>query len=182
VAPSGAALALLPAAYAAAGLLVVAGALKLGRPGSARAALATAGWGVPAPLVRSLGAAEIVLGAAFVLRPGVVTAAAAAAAYACFALFVVRLLRRARAGVECGCFGTAGGEASAFHVWLNGALCALCAAAALAPPPAPSWIAARAPLFAFALVAGIGATVYATVVAFAAVPRAWASYTPEEPR
>jgi hypothetical protein len=172
----------LPAAFAAGGLLIVAGVWKAVRPGPAQAALVTAGWRVPAPAVRLLGAVEIALGSAFVLRPGPATGTGAALAYASFALFVVRLLRRARGGVECGCFGPTSGEATAFHAWLNGVLCAVCVAAAVAPPPPASWVAGRAPLTAIALAAGLAAIAYATYLAFTLVPAAWGAYEPERPR
>jgi hypothetical protein len=182
MAASTASLALLPAVDAAGALLIVAGAFKLSRPPAAQRALGEAGWRIPGTLVRCLGAAELALGAALVARPGPLTAAAAALAYACFALFLVRLMRRARADVDCGCFGPSGGTASALHVWLNAALAAACATAVVAPPPPPAWIAGQTPLTAIALCLGLGAVVYAAFLAFTVVPRAWSAYTAEESR
>jgi hypothetical protein len=174
--------ALLPAVAAAGGLLIVAGAFKAARPAATRAVLVAAGFRAAGPAVRLLGAAEIALGAALLLRPGRVDAALAAAAYACFALFVVRLLRRGADGVDCGCFGGAGGEASAFHLWLNVTLCAVCALAAAAPPPPLTWIAGLEPLTGVALLLGVAAIVYAAFLAFTLVPKAWGSYASEEAR
>jgi hypothetical protein len=175
-------LALLPAVFAAGGLLIVAGGWKAVRPAPALAALTTAGWPLPRPVVRSIGAVEIALGSALMLEPGPASAAGAAIVYACFALFVVRLLRRAHAGVECGCFGPTSGEATAYHVWLNSALCAVCALAAVVPPPPVSWVAGRTPLSAFALAVGLGAIAYATYLAFTLVPGAWNAYESDRPR
>ncbi|MEA2483053.1 MAG: Methylamine utilization protein MauE, partial [Thermoleophilaceae bacterium] len=152
---SAAGLVLLPAVFAAGGLLIVAGGWKVVRPGPALAALTTAGWRPPRAVVRSVGAVEMALGGALMLEPGPASAAGAAIAYACFALFVMRLLRRAHAGVECGCFGPMSGEVTAYHVWLNSALCAVCALAADVPPPPVSWVGGRTPLSAFALVTGL---------------------------
>jgi hypothetical protein len=179
---SAAGLALIPAAFAAGALLIVAGGWKVVRPGPAHAALTTAGWRLPLAVVRSFGAVEVALGSALMLKPGPASAAGAAIAYACFALFVVRLLRRADAEVQCGCFGPASGEATTFHACLNVALCAVCAVAAVIPPPPVPWIAAQTPLVALALVTGIGAIVYATYLAFTLVPGGWSAYKAERPR
>jgi len=170
---------LAPLVALAGALLVIAGAIKVVRPATARAALAAARFPARAPAVRALGIAEIAAGAALVVRPGPLTAAIVAFGYACFALFIVRLRR---AHVECGCFGAAGGEASALHTVLNGFLAAACAVAALAPPPQPSWIAHAPPLTAAAYALGLAGAVYAAYLAFTLVPRAWSSYSPEAPR
>ena len=69
---------LLPALWAAAGVLAIGGLAKLRSPGSTRQALAAAGIRAPAPAVRAVGAAEVALAAACVAFPGRSTAAALA--------------------------------------------------------------------------------------------------------
>ena len=171
--------ALAPLVALAGALLAIAGAIKVARPATARAALNAAGLPGRGYVVRALGIAEIAAGAALLIRPAPLTAAAGAVAYACFAVFIVRLRR---AHVECGCFGPAGGEARAYHAVLNAVLASTCALAALAPPPQPGWIAHEPLLVAAAFVAGLAGAVYAAYLAYTLVPRAWSSYSPESPR
>jgi hypothetical protein len=169
--------ALLPAFAAAAILLVVAGASKIASPYMAQASLSTAG--LPAPLagVRVLALVEVAIGGGALLEPSTLTAALAALAYGVFCLFTLRLLRMADEGVDCGCFGGAGSEVSGAHVALNAAAFAVCAAAAIAPPPDLGWVLHRAPLTALAVCIGTGAIAYASFVAFTVFPRAWQSYS-----
>jgi hypothetical protein len=168
---------LLPAFSAAAILLVIAGASKIASPYMAQASLSTAG--LPAPLtgVRVLALAEAAVGAAALIEPTPLTAAAAALAYGAFCLFTLRLLRLADEGVDCGCFGGAGSEVGGVHVGLNAAAFAVCVAAALAPPPDLGWVFHRTPLTAIAVCIGTGAIAYASFLAFTVLPRAWQSYS-----
>ena len=168
---------LLPAFSAAAILLVIAGASKIASPYMAQASLSTAG--LPAPLtgVRVLALAEAAVGAAALIEPTPLTAAAAALADSVFCLFTLRLLRLADEGVDCGCFGGAGSEVGGVHVGLNAAAFAVCVAAALAPPPDLGWAFHRTPLTAIAVCIGTGAIAYASFLAFTVLPRAWQSYS-----
>ena len=170
---------LAPLVALAGALLVAAGAIKVVRPAAARAALNAVGLPGRVRTVRALGVAEIAAGAALVAHPVPLTAAAGAIAYACFALFVIRLMR---AHAECGCFGAAGGEASAYHAALNAFLAGACALAAFVPPPEPSWIAHEPPLTSATYALGLVAAVYAAYLAYTLVPRAWSSYSAEAPR
>jgi hypothetical protein len=170
-------LVLLPPTEAAAALLVVAGGAKVMGPHAARASLAAAGARVPELFVKVLGAAEMALGLLVIVQPTRAAVLLLAAAYGCFALFVVVLVRRGRRGLDCGCFGSARTEATLYHASLNALVCAICLAAAVAPPPSAGWVFDQAPLTAAALCAGIGAVAYAAYLAFTALQGAWGSYT-----
>lgn len=102
------------AAWCAGAVLVVSGALKLGRSEAFRASLAALG--LPAPLerrpsfARAFPLAEIVLGLAVVSAPGPLHRGpllAAAVLYAVF-LVVAERARRAPEPVDCECFGGLG--------------------------------------------------------------------------
>jgi hypothetical protein len=168
---------LLPAFSAAAVLLVIAGAAKIASPYMAQASLSTAGLPAPLDVVRALALGEAAVGAAALLEPSTITAALAALAYGVFCLFTLRLLRMADAGIDCGCFGGAGSEVGGVHVALNAAALAVCATAAVAPPPDLGWVLHRTPLTAIAVCVGTGAIAYASFLAFTVLPRAWQSYS-----
>ena len=100
--------------FAAAGLLGVAGALKLLRPASTAQALRAAGLAGAASgggrlgsatIGRLVGGAELALAAGALVVGGRVAAGLLAVTYLGFALFTARLLRTAEAGASCGCFG-----------------------------------------------------------------------------
>ena len=107
--------------FAAAGLLGVAGALKLLRPASTAQALRTAGLGGAASgggrlgsatIGRLVGGAELALAAAALILGGRLPAGLVAVTYLGFAVFTARLLRTAEAGASCGCFGAGDEPAS----------------------------------------------------------------------
>jgi len=165
----------MPAFDVACALLVVAGALKLWAPASTRQSLALAGVRVSSSAVRLLGLAEIVLGAVAALRPGALTAGLVALAYGGFLAFTIRL-RRVAPDADCGCFGGAEAAVGPIHIALNALACAIALGAALAPPPALSWIGHRSPLLAVSIAVGTAGAAYAAYVAFTLVPSAWKAY------
>lgn len=120
---------------AAALLLVVAGAGKVRRPGSGVLALRSIGWRVPSAVVRTAGAAELLLGIATLALGGPVPAALVAVSYAAFSGFVALALRRGGALGSCGCFGVPDTPPTATHAVLTAALAAVAVAAVARPVP-----------------------------------------------
>ncbi|TMK72553.1 MAG: hypothetical protein E6G49_06700 [Actinobacteria bacterium] len=59
---------------------------------------------------------------------------------------------------------------------------ATCAFAALSPPPGLRAAIGRAPLEAVAVIAGLGAAILLSYLAFTALPRAWSAYGSQEAR
>ena len=86
----------------AAGVVAIAGASKLMSPESARDALRAQRIPATSTMVRTLGAAEIVIGAAVFVTANRAALAALATLYVAFAIFVARAARR---GTPCGCLG-----------------------------------------------------------------------------
>jgi hypothetical protein len=164
--------ALLPAFLTAAGVLALAGAMKLRTPEATVGALAAAGIRVPVGAVRALGAGELAVAAACALRPSTATALALAIVYLVFAAFVAAALRRGDAA-PCGCFGDASAHLTGWHLALDLAASAIAIVAALAPP---SWEAVSAgALAAAALAIGVAACVYLVHAAYTRLPAAaWA--------
>jgi hypothetical protein len=165
--------ALLPAFLTAAGVLALAGAMKLRAPEATVGALAAAGIRVPPRAVRALGAGELALAAACALRPSTATALALAIVYLVFAAFVAAGLRRVGAAPG-GCFGGAGADLTGWHLALDLAAAAIALAAALAPP---SWDAVSpGALAGAALAIGVAACVYLVHAIYTRRPAAaWAA-------
>jgi hypothetical protein len=120
----------------AAGLLVVAGSLKIVDPTRTVGALAALGWPSSPWIVRIGAAAELSLGAAALVVGGPVLAMLVAASYLGFALFVMSALRAKTPIGTCGCFGQADTPPRPAHVLVTGLLAAgaVAAAATDAPP------------------------------------------------
>jgi hypothetical protein len=159
-----------------AGLLAISGTAKLRSPGPAADALVVLGWPAsrrPVGPVRALAVAELALAAAAALVPGRITAAALAAAYGGFALVATRLARRRAA---CGCFGEASGPASTGQALLSLAGAVLCALAVVWPAHGVGWVLGHGPLTAATLLAGVGASVWAAVLAYTELPIAWSAW------
>jgi len=167
--------ALVPVFAVVCALLVLAGAFKLRDPRAAKQSLARSGLDLPAPAIRGLGAAEIVVGAVAVIRPTVLTAALVAVAYGVFCVFMARLLR-ADGSAGCGCFGGGSESIGVTHVILNAIACAVAALAAVAPPAGLGWIVTRAPLVSVSLILGIGAATFAIYSVFTLFQGAWRSF------
>lgn len=116
-------------------LLALAGALKIAQPGSTAGALRALRLPSSLPLVRLLGAAEVVLGIAAGLsfwRPLLVLVAAM---YLAFAAFVTATLGARTPLQSCGCFGRADTPPSAVHVGVNLAAAAVALVAAVTRTP-----------------------------------------------
>lgn len=165
--------ALTPPLLVAAGVLVLAGALKLRNP--VPAARATRVLGLPAGgrvqlLVRSIGAFEVVLGGWAMIAPGRAAAAALACLYAIFAVVALLLVRRQ---ASCGCFGEDRAPASVAQSLLSAAFAAAAAVAAVIGSHGLSWVLAQSAV----LVIGIAGGVYATVLAYTELPAAWSAWS-----
>ena len=104
---------------AAAALLVISGISKLARPEPAAKALAAAGWPSSPSLSRSLGGAEVAIGAWALAMGGPAPTAVLALVYLAFAWFSAHLMRVAPGGTDCGCFGTTGTNVSRTHIVTN---------------------------------------------------------------
>lgn len=134
---------LLPGLLAGAGVLVMAGAIKLAQPGAAADFLGSLGLPGSTALVRAGALLEIGVGAAAFRWPAP-GAAAVAVLFSTFAVVVALQLRRG-GSVPCGCLGSRELQPSRVHLALNVTCAAVAAAAAAVPPPAYSTLAARAP-------------------------------------
>jgi len=151
--------ALAPAFIVASLLLWVSGATKLRSP--------------RAPM-RVLAVGEIVLGAACAVYPTQALAVALALVYASFAI-VAEVFRRRRQA--CGCFGENDDfPVTLAHVIASGLLGALVLAAAVAGPRGLGWLLDLPAPQAAVLGAGIAGAVYAVVLVYTAVPRAWGAW------
>lgn len=106
--------AVLVAAAASAWLLVGAGLMKIQRPEGTREAIKTL-VGVTGPPWQSrlLGTIEVVVGAAFIVAPGVLSAVALGLAYAVTFGSAIALRRR---DVDCGCFGDDSSKVGTAHL------------------------------------------------------------------
>jgi hypothetical protein len=152
---------------AVAGLLAVAGALKLLAPAA----------GAPLGLAatRAAGALELALGVAALVHPQRLVTALVAVAFAGFAAYSLRLVT-AGAASDCGCFGVESSRPGIGHVLLDLACTAIAAAATVAPPRTVASLVAGAPLTGLVVAAGVAGVVYATYLAYNVLPRAWRAY------
>lgn len=115
-------------------LLLSAGVIKLRRPASTGLVLARAGLPGSDPIVRAIGAIEVVGAVAGALLAGL-WALPATALYLGFAAFTARQVSfAARQGTtaDCGCFGSHSAPVDLSHVAVNLALTGACAWAATA--------------------------------------------------
>src|SRR5690349_7602699 len=117
--------------FALAGVMGIAGALKLAQPQAASRALGAAGLPESLSAVRVLGVTEVLIGATAIAIGNAITATLMAVYYAGFAIFALVLLRRAGNETPCGCFGeTAKPEPTTWmHVAMNVIAATLSAAA-----------------------------------------------------
>ncbi len=150
--------ALAPAFLVASLLLCVSGALKVRSSG---------------PAMRALGAGEVALGAACAVHPTPGLAVALAVVYALFAGVAVVLMRRRLA---CGCFGENDLPVSRAHVIASGLLGSVAVGASLAGVRGLGWLWGRPVAQTAVLLVGVAAAVYAVVLVYTVVPRAWAAW------
>ncbi len=166
--------ALAPQFLVASLVLCVAGAFKLRAPDVAAGALRALRLPSGARLVRGLALGELALGAACVVHPSRVTAAALGATYFTFAGVAAAL---AGQRVGCGCFGEADTPVSRLHVVANLALGAVAFASAVASPRGLDWLARQPAGKGAALGIGIVGAAYAAVLIYTEAPRAWAAWS-----
>ena len=184
--------ALAPPLVVASLVLCVAGVLKLRAPAAAAAALHAS-----PSLVRALAVGEVALGAACAVHPTRSLAMALALVYGLFAGVAVVLMRRR---VACGCFGDNGFPlrrrrqapptiplrrrrqapptipVTAGHSIASATLGTLVLAAAVAGPRGLGWVLGQPAPQAAALSIGIAGALYATVLVYTVVPRAWGAW------
>jgi hypothetical protein len=161
--------ALAPPFVVASLLLCVAGVVKLRAPAGAAATLDARPWAV-----RALAAGEVALGAACAVHPTRALAVALALVYGSFAAVAVILMRRRLA---CGCFGDDDFPVSPAHVIASELLGTLALAAAVAGPRGLGWVLGQPVPIAVVLMIGIAGAVYAAVLVYTLVPRAWAVWS-----
>jgi hypothetical protein len=122
-----------------------------------------------------LGAGEVALGAACLVHPTRGLAVALALVYVSFAV-VAEVFRRHRRA--CGCFGENDDfPVSLPHVIASELLGTLALAAAVAGPRGLDWVLGRPPATAAVLLIGVAGAVYAVVLVYTVVPRAWAAWS-----
>ncbi|MGB7861267.1 MAG: MauE/DoxX family redox-associated membrane protein [Acidimicrobiia bacterium] len=100
-------------------LLILAGIYKLVDPAPTSGALRLSGLPSARPMVRALGASEIVAAGAWLAFGGGLTAAVGAAFYGGFAIFVMNALARRLPISSCGCFGSVDTPPSKSHIVVN---------------------------------------------------------------
>jgi len=159
-----------------AGLLMLAGLLKLRSPARGNDAYPAPGAALGVRGTRIAAVAEIGLGCVALAAPGRVVAATCGAAFAAFAAYTIRLMAASDGPADCGCFGESGGTVGPGHVVLDLACAAVGLRAAIAPPRTLASIVAETPLTGAVLVCGIAAAVYALYLAYTALPEAWSAY------
>lgn len=115
--------------FAAALLLLVAGAAKVTTPAATRVALRTAGLPNTPLVARGLGAVECAIAISALAVGGRIPAALLTVTYLGFAGFSAQLQRRSRGTAGCGCFGASSAPVGTLHVVLNLATAAAVAGA-----------------------------------------------------
>jgi hypothetical protein len=150
---------LTPLVAAAAGLLVVAGVLKL-RAGEL------------------LGVLEMGLGAAALVSARPLVTALVAVAYAGFAAHSLRLFVMAGGEADCGCFGDVEAPAGLGHVVLNLACAVVAAAAVVVAPQSLVLLVVDGGLTGVVVAIGVAASVYGLFLAYTALPSAWNAFQP----
>jgi hypothetical protein len=163
--------ALAPPFLVASLVLCVAGLAKFRAPETAAGAL-----GLQARIIRAIAVGEVALGTACLVHATRVTAAVLAAAYVMFAGVAAVLAGRR---VACGCFGGDETPVSGGHAILSAAVAVVAAAAAFASPRGIGWLASQPGFGRVVLAVGVAGATYAVVLAYTAVPRAWAAWSGE---
>ena len=170
--------ALAPLCFLAAGLLVVAGVVKLVRPRATAQALLDAGLPGSTPLARTIGAVETGVGVWALVAPAAGGAAALGVLYLAFGAFLAYVLRAHPDAGSCGCAGPTPVPPSRLHLVLNllagasGLAYALAAPVGLGPwLDALGWVAAPA-------LVGLGLAGWLAVVAVTQAPLAFHAWEP----
>ena len=166
--------ALTPPFLVASLVLCVAGTFKLRAPQAAADALHTLGLPGGVWLVRGLAVAEIALGVACMVLPSRAGSAVLAGAYVTFAGVAAALARRR---ASCGCFGEDEAPVSAGHWVASLVLGAVALGTAVAGSHGLGWVLGRPATTALVLLLGIAGALYATVLVYTEVPRAWSAWS-----
>jgi hypothetical protein len=168
--------ALAPLVFLAAGLLVLAGGVKLVRPRATAQALLDVGLPGSRAVARGIGTVEIAAGAWALLAPGAGGALALGVVYLGFAVFLGYMLRAHPEAGSCGCAGPTPVPPSGLHLALN--VLAGLAALAYATTVAPSFGAWAGSLgwAAVPVLAGMSFAGWLAVVAVAEAPAAFRSW------
>lgn len=169
--------ALAPPLIVASLLLCVAGVLKLRAPAGAVGALAALGLPARAWIVRTVAVFEVAVGVVCAVDPSRISAVALGVTYGLFAVMAAILMRRR---VACGCFGENDVPASSGH-WIASGLLASVALAAttFGPPRGLEWLLARSVSTGAIALIGIAGALYAVVLVYTALPRAWGAWESE---
>lgn len=156
--------------FAAAILLLSAGAAKLRRPQAASRALSAAG--VPAHhlLVRLIGSVELLVGAWCLVAPAGAPALALAAVYLVFAVFLCLLLVRRVPAASCGCTARGDLPPSWLHVGLNFAAAGVTFLVSVSGMPGIVRFASGLPLLGIPFLAGTLLTSYLAYLAVVFLP------------
>jgi hypothetical protein len=167
--------AIAPLVLLAAGLLIVAGAVKVARPRATGQALVDAGLPGSDAFGRGLGTVEIAAGAvAFVFAAG---ALALAVVYLAFAVSLGYVLRTRPDAGSCGCAGAKVVPPSLLHLVLNLFAAVAGATYVVVGGPAPlAWLAGLGGIAATVVAAGLVLAGWLAVVAVTEVPAAWRSW------
>ena len=168
--------ALTPPFLVASLVLCVAGAFKLRAPQGAANALRTLGLPGGMWLVRGLALGELVLGAACAVFPTRAGAAVLTGVYVTFAGVAAALARRR---ASCGCFGEDETPVSAGHWIASLVLGAVALGVAAFDSRGLGWVLGRPATTAVVLLLGIAGALYATVLVYTEVPRAWSAWSGE---
>jgi hypothetical protein len=154
------------------GLLVLAGISKAARPGNTVRALSQV---IPYPhllaaAVPILAVGELTLGAAAIVWPIPVLAAAVSASYLGFAGFVVVIRLRHGALSSCGCFGTPDTPATWLHAAINAFLAVSAAVIAIDEPVGNIVTILRSqPLHGVPLLLAVGVGMWLVFLAFSSL-------------
>jgi hypothetical protein len=167
--------ALTPPLMLAGALLCVAGALKLRRPAPAARALSILGLRAAPTSVRAFAAIEVGLGGWIVIGAPRAAVAAVGCLYVGFAIVTLALARRRSA---CGCFGEDEAPASAVQSLLSAALAVVALLAATGGVHGLGWVLGQSPAHAATVLVGLAGAVYAAVLAYTELPRAWSAWSP----
>jgi len=167
---------LIPAFFAAAGLVVFSGAMKLRHHGPAGRALGVLRLPSGPWTVRAIGLVEMGIGMWCLAAPGRASAVFLALLYAAFGAFVALLMRVRAPLTSCGCLGNEESPPSLAHVVLDLAAAATAALVASSPPSGVIPFAARLPLGGVPFVTGTVLIAYLAYLAVAHLPLVFWSY------
>jgi hypothetical protein len=156
-------------------VLGVAGVAKLRSPAPVRGALVVLG--LPASRSAAYGLAGLELGLCgwCLIAPSPIGAVALAGVYAGLATAAGLLARR---GASCGCFGEGAQPASPGQAAVSAALAAIALSAAVGDAHGVGWVGDRPAGQAAVLIIATAAAVWATVLAYTELPRAWGAWSP----